>query len=134
MREKLKSLLPIVHLENLHFESETINVFRIVQEALTNILKYAKATKVKVSLRVVKDRLKIKIEDNGCGFVLKDKSKGLGLITMQERTSLLGGRIEIQSELKKGTSIIVDIPCRRVEVMAISVLFWLMIMKCFGQA
>jgi len=100
-------------LENLHFESETINVFRIVQEALTNILKYSKATKVKVSLRAVKDRLKVKIEDNGCGFVLKDKSKGLGLITMQERTNLLEGRIEIQSELKKGTSIIADIPCRR---------------------
>jgi PAS domain S-box-containing protein len=100
-------------LEDLHFESETINVFRIVQEALTNILKYSKATKVKVSMRVNKDRLKIKIEDNGCGFVLKDKSKGLGLITMQERTSLLGGRIEIQSQLKKGTSIAVDIPCRR---------------------
>ena len=101
------------HLENLRFESETINVFRIVQEALTNILKYSKATKVKASLRFVKDRLKIKIEDNGCGFVLKEKSKGLGLITMQERTSLLGGTIEIQSELKKGTSIIVDIPCVR---------------------
>jgi signal transduction histidine kinase len=99
-------------LEKVTFESETINVFRIVQEALTNILKYAKATKVKVSLRVGEGLLKIKIEDNGCGFVLKDKSKGLGLITMQERTSLLGGRIEIQSELKKGTSITVEIPCR----------------------
>lgn len=100
-------------LEKLQFESETINVFRIVQEALTNILKYAKATKVKVSLRVIKDQLQIKIEDNGCGFVIKDKSRGLGLITMQERTSLLGGKIIIQSQLKKGTSIMVDIPCRR---------------------
>ena len=100
-------------LESLRFESETINVFRIVQEGLTNILKYAKATRVKVSLRVVKDRLKIKIVDNGCGFILKDKSKGLGLITMNERTSLLGGSIEIQTQPKTGTSIIVDIPCRR---------------------
>ena len=99
------------NLENLHFESGTINVFRIVQEGLTNILKYAKASRVKISLKVVKDRLRIKIEDNGCGFVLKDKSKGLGLITMTERTSLLGGVIDIQSELKKGTTILVDIPC-----------------------
>jgi two-component system, NarL family, sensor histidine kinase NreB len=98
-------------LENLCFESETINVFRIVQEALTNILKYAKATKVKVSLRAVKGRLHIKIEDNGCSFVLKDKSQGLGLIIMKERASLLGGGIEIQSRLKVGTAIIVDIPC-----------------------
>lgn len=110
---KVKIVFTHSSLDYLRFESDTINVFRIVQEALTNILKYAKATKVKASLRVVKDRLKIKIEDNGCGFVLKDKSKGLGLITMTERTSLLGGKIEIQSELKKGTSIIVDIPCRR---------------------
>jgi len=99
------------HLVNLHFQSETINVFRIVQEALTNIVKNAKATHVKVALRVVKDRLKITIEDDGRGFILKDKSKGLGLITMRERTSLLGGKIDIQSQLNQGTSIIVDIPC-----------------------
>ncbi len=109
---KVKIIFTHSPLENLRFESETINVFRIVQEALTNILKYAKATKVKSSLRVVKDRLKIKIEDNGCGFVLKNKSKGLGLITMRERTGLLGGRIEIQSQLRQGTSIIVDIPIK----------------------
>lgn len=99
------------HLVNLHFQSETINVFRIIQEALTNIVKNAQATNVKVALRVVKNHLKITIEDNGRGFILKDKSKGLGLITMRERTSLLGGKIEIKSELKQGTSIIVDIPC-----------------------
>jgi PAS domain S-box-containing protein len=112
---KVKIIFTHSNLENLRFESGTINVFRIVQEGLTNILKYAKATNVKVSLRIVKDRFKIKIEDNGCGFNLKDKSKGLGLITMQERTSLLGGTIELQSQLKKGTLIIVDIPCRREE-------------------
>ena len=100
-------------MEDLRFESGTINVFRIVQEALTNILKYAKATKANVSLRAVGGRLKIKIEDNGCGFILKDKSKGLGLITMNERTSLLGGNIEIKSQLKHGTSIMVDIPCKK---------------------
>jgi len=108
---KVKIVFTHSNLENLRFESGPINVFRIVQESLTNILKYAKATKVTVSLRVIKDRLQIKVEDNGCGFVLKDKSKGLGLITMQERTSLLGGKIEIQSETNKGTTIIVDIPC-----------------------
>ncbi len=101
------------HLVNLHFQSDTINVFRIVQEALTNIVKNAKATNVKVALRVVKNHLKIVIEDNGRGFILKDKSKGLGLITMRERTNLLGGKIEIQSQLKHGTSINVDIPCWR---------------------
>jgi two-component system sensor histidine kinase NreB len=103
------------NLENLCFESDTINVFRIVQEALTNVLKYAKASKVKVSLFVVKNQLRINIEDNGCGFILKNKSKGLGLITMQERTSLLEGSINIQSQLKKGTSILVEIPCRKVK-------------------
>jgi len=101
------------HLMNLRFQSETINVFRIVQEALTNIVKNARATTVKVALRIVKNRLKITIEDNGRGFILKDKSKGLGLITMRERTSLLGGKIEIKSQLKQGTTIVVDIPCWR---------------------
>lgn len=101
------------HLVNLHFQSEAINVFRIVQEALTNIVKNAQATNVKVALRVFKNNLKITIEDNGRGFILKDKSKGLGLTTMRERTSLLGGKIEIQSQINQGTTIIVDIPCWR---------------------
>jgi len=100
-------------LEDLRFQADPINVFRIVQEASTNILKYARATKVKVALRVVNGRLKIIVEDNGCGFVLEKKSKGLGLITMRERTGILGGDIKIRSRLKKGTVIVVDIPCRR---------------------
>jgi PAS domain S-box-containing protein len=104
-------------LEDLSFQAEPINIFRIVQEASTNILKYAKATRVKVALRVVKDRLKITVQDNGCGFVLEEKSKGLGLITMRERTSILGGEIKILSRLKKGTLIVVDIPCRRPSVL-----------------
>ena len=82
---------------------------------VNNSLKYAKATKVKASLRVAQDQLRIKIEDNGCGCVLKEKSKGLGLITMQERTNLLGGKIEIQSKLKKGTTIIAKVPCGRIK-------------------
>ena len=110
---KVRIIFTHSHLVNLHFQSETINVFRIVQEALTNIVKNAQATNVKVALRVVKNNLKITIEDNGRGFILKDKSKGLGLITMRERTSLLGGKIEIQSQINQGTTIIVDIPCWR---------------------
>ena len=100
-------------LEDLRFQAEPINVFRIVQEASTNILKYAKATRVKVALRVVNGRLKITVQDNGCGFVPEEKSKGLGLITMRERTGLLGGEIKILSRPKKGTVIVADIPCRR---------------------
>ena len=109
---KVKIVFTHGDLEPLEFKSDTINVFRIVQEALTNILKYAKASKVNVSLRVLKGRLQIKVQDNGCGFILKDKSKGLGLITMQERTSLLGGQINIHSEPQKGTAITVDLPCK----------------------
>lgn len=108
---KVKISFTHSHLERLSFQSDMINVFRIVQEGLTNILKYAKATKVQVSMLVSKDKLHIKIIDNGCGFILKDKSKGLGLITMQERTNLLEGRIEIKSQPRKGTSILVEIPC-----------------------
>ncbi len=110
---KIKIVFYHSPLEDLRFQAEAINVFRIVQEACTNILKYARATKVKVALRVVKDRLKITVQDNGCGFLLEEKSKGLGLITMRERTSLLGGDIKILSRLKKGTVIAADIPCRR---------------------
>lgn len=97
-------------IDDLKFKSETINVFRIIQEAIANILKHASADLVKVDIRLVKDHLKIRITDNGKGFAVAGKSAGLGLVTMKERVMLLGGNIQLQSVIKKGTMILVTIP------------------------
>ncbi len=97
-------------LDGLHFKAEAINVFRIIQEAIANVLKHAKANRVRVSVSQSKGSLKISIHDNGVGFARNGKSAGLGLATMQERAKLLGGTVEINSKLSQGTTILVDIP------------------------
>ena len=109
-RNKIKINFTPCALEGLRFKSETINVFRIVQEAMTNILKHAKATQVNIKLSKTKQRFKIYIHDNGKGFNLSTSAKGIGLVTMQERVKMLGGSIEVESKPGHGTTITADIP------------------------
>lgn len=97
-------------IDGLKFKAETINVFRIIQEAVSNALKHAAATSVKVNVRRVGDSLNVRISDNGRGFSPANKSAGLGLVTMKERVMLLGGTINLQSLPKKGTMIKVILP------------------------
>jgi len=97
-------------LESICFQAEAINLFRIVQEAMTNIVKHAKATRVTVKMARLKGELRVIIQDNGRGFTFKGPSSGLGLTTMQERAKLLGGTIGIQSQPGQGTTITVHIP------------------------
>ena len=88
------------------------NLYRIVQEALNNIHKHAKAKSVEVILEKRNDLIVLIIEDDGVGFNPKDKkkrSKGLGLTGMKERAVLMGGTFEIESAAGKGTTIYVRI-------------------------
>ncbi len=91
-------------------ECETI-LFRITQEAISNIIKHAEATNVQVSLNVSPPKIDLIIEDDGVGFEpeqLLDQEpslSGWGLLGMQERVSLMQGRIQIDSEPGKGTRI-----------------------------
>ncbi len=96
-------------LDDLRFKAEPINLFRIIQEAMTNILKHAGATRVAIKITKAKGLLKISIQDNGRGFIFTGSS-GLGLTTMQERAKLLGGHIGIQSQPKRGTTISIEVP------------------------
>lgn len=93
-------------------ETET-NLYRIVQEALNNTHKHAKANRADVTLNKREDSIILIIEDDGIGFNPKNKkirSKGLGLIGIEERATLIGGRIEIESTPKKGTTVYVRVP------------------------
>ena len=102
-------------MDNLKFQSEPINIYRIIQESLTNIIKHAKATKVDVTFKKNESSLSIIIKDNGRGFSVNKTEKlrqsaGLGLSTMEERARLLGGDIRINTSVDKGTEVFLSIP------------------------
>jgi len=95
-------------------EYETV-LFRITQEALTNIVKHANASQVTVKFEVYPAQISLSIEDNGRGFnpaevLRRDGPHGWGLLGIQERSSLLGGHYAIDSAPGRGTRIRVSIP------------------------
>jgi signal transduction histidine kinase len=83
---------------------------------MTNIIRHAQATRVQVVLKEEGETLALMVEDNGTGFnveaALRGASEGssLGLLSMQERISLVEGRVDIHSELGRGTRINVTVP------------------------
>jgi len=95
---------------------EDINIYRIFQESLTNIAKYAQAAQVSFTIRKLDGRISFRVEDNSRGFdmdhiLAKDApSKGLGLIAMEERVRMMGGELEIWSQEGKGTRISFSVP------------------------
>ncbi|MGH9345211.1 MAG: CHASE3 domain-containing protein [Terriglobia bacterium] len=86
-------------------------VFRICQEALTNILRHADASEVSIRLQSDRESLKLAVQDNGCGFAWEQaKDKSLGLLGMQERATLIGAHLEIASERGAGTTVTLLVP------------------------
>ena len=86
-------------------------LFRIVQEALQNALKYSKAHNVSVDLRGVSDGIALTIVDDGVGFDVDAVwGRGLGLISMHERVEAIGGTFEIRSSPGAGTRLEVRVP------------------------
>ncbi len=99
---------------NIRLDSLTeTNLYRITQEAVNNAIKYANSNYILVAIKHSDDLLSITINDDGLGFdveqIKKNKSKGMGLLFMQERISYLDGRIFINSEPKKGTRITINL-------------------------
>jgi signal transduction histidine kinase len=88
-----------------------INLYRIVQEGLNNVLKHAEATEVILELKRESDRVRFSLLDNGRGFQTDQKpSTGLGLESIAERAKVLGGQLELQSAARKGTRLTVLLP------------------------
>ena len=102
--------------EQILFPRTKIFLFRIVQEALSNVERHAKATRVTVGLDIDPERLRVTIVDNGVGFdmdtVLRDPEKWdhFGIRGILERARLVGGEGKIESKKGRGTTIVVDIP------------------------
>ena len=88
----------------------TTAVYRIVQEALTNITKHSEATMVELSLQETAGKILLSVKDNGCGFNPTENTTGFGLQGMQERTEALNGNFRVISEYGKGCQIEVEIP------------------------
>ena len=97
--------------QNLPDQKKLI-IFRIIQEALHNILKHSGATNIEVSFYYDLTQLKIKISDNGTGFDmdLLSKKDGLGLKNMINRAALIGGKANIESIINNGTFITLTCP------------------------
>lgn len=95
---------------------EQLNIYRILQESLTNIGKHAQATEVSAEISRFNGRVIIKIEDNGKGFDSTKftgqagEKRGIGLSTIKERALILGGELAIRSREDSGTSITLSIP------------------------
>ncbi len=108
--------LAIVGLEKRLGSTLEIALFRILQEALSNVAKHSRANRVQVRMEFADDWVNILIADNGCGFqVEKEMGKGhdcYGLIGMRERVELLEGKLSLRSTLGKGTQIIAQLPVK----------------------
>ena len=90
-----------------------VTAYRIVQEALTNVARHARATRCRVRLLRLPSALKVEVEDDGAGFASDEGATttgGYGLIGMRERAAMLGGSLQIDSAPGLGTRLIVELP------------------------
>jgi len=101
-------------------QAHSTALFRIVQEALTNIAKHARATEAAVEVRREAARLLVRVRDNGAGFDAAGPRKptSFGLLGLRERVSLLQGELRIESVPGTGTTIEIDLPVPESEARA----------------
>ncbi|MBT8209048.1 MAG: hypothetical protein KJP14_00815, partial [Eudoraea sp.] len=87
-----------------------INLYRIIQESLQNIIKHANASKVDLDFERLEDLLKIRISDNGKGFDVRKAKKGIGQKNIRSRVQKLNGTWNVESTRGAGTTISVLLP------------------------
>lgn len=92
-------------------EVQTV-LFRVVQEALTNVARHSGASNASVLATTARGRLRLVVEDDGCGFESSAPTTRLGLAGIRERVGLLGGELRIESSEGAGTAVVVDLELR----------------------
>jgi PAS domain S-box-containing protein len=108
--------LNLCDMNGLFSPEEETGIYRVFQEALTNIYNHAQATRIVITAKQEQDIVAFKIDDNGQGFYLKEvqghgaQDRKLGLATMDERVRIMGGSLKILSTKGTGTSIAFSIP------------------------
>ncbi|GHC42759.1 hypothetical protein GCM10008083_01180 [Ulvibacter litoralis] len=103
----------IDNIDNLFTPEEEVNIYRIVQESLSNIIKHANAEASKVLVKRFANNIIISIKDNGVGFDFNEKyqdKKSLGLKTLLERTKVLKGQMKVISKIENGTILEYKLP------------------------
>ena len=92
-----------------------VAVYRLIQEALTNVVKHAGARRVTVRVEDPRGdgQVIVEVSDDGRGFDPDDPGAGFGLLGMRERVALVGGELEVRAAPGKGTSVIARIPVQR---------------------
>ncbi len=118
-RTKLEVKYNIARIDQRLTPALELNLFRIMQEAVNNIEKHARAREVRLRIAFHGDSIVLKIQDDGRGFdskrgkAGKGKWRGIGLTNMRERAEFLGGTCTVESAPKRGTTITVRVPCGR---------------------
>jgi len=93
-----------------------IMLYRVIQEAVTNALKHAEPDEITVRFEYAEPKLRVMVEDDGKGFDVEkvaSASSGLGLRSIHERVALIGGRIELNSSVGKGTQVLIEVEIPR---------------------
>lgn len=108
-------------------EHVRLALFRIYQELLNNVIRHSEAYEVSIRLSVTENNIEIEVSDNGVGFYVPGnwldfaRSGHLGMVGILERADAVGGVVTINSEISKGTSVIVSIPCSKIEASKVNV-------------
>lgn len=99
-------------LEEMKLSSfEGITIYRIIQESVHNAFKHAEAENISISIqKAVHSGIEIRIEDDGKGFIMEKAEFGNGILNLQKRVSDLKGKIDIESTIRKGTKIRIELP------------------------
>jgi signal transduction histidine kinase len=92
---------------------DALHVLRLLQEALNNVLKHARASRVRIATRDLGNKVEIRVEDDGQGFDLATAQKGRGLRSQQKRAHRLGGSVHVDSLPGHGTQLSLRLPVKR---------------------
>jgi PAS domain S-box-containing protein len=98
--------------DNLLGEDQKLVLYRVVQEAMSNVVRHARASRLTVLIRLVDSLVVTSVSDDGCGFVVEaaGNGPGLGLLGMRERAAGVGGRIEYLSNAGEGCTVVLTLP------------------------
>ncbi|WP_347373383.1 ATP-binding protein [Aequorivita sp. Q41] len=107
----------IEYIDKYLSKDESLHLYRILQEILSNMVKHANANVASVKVKVKKKNIKVVVKDNGKGFEYSEKLKlnaNLGMRTLMERASILNSSLDIKSKINFGTTVILIIPYKNV--------------------
>jgi two-component system NarL family sensor kinase len=90
---------------------QSLHLLLVIQEAVSNCIRHGRAQEARVSLKLLKQGVRLSVRDNGCGFNPKAaRQTGHGLANMAARAQKIGGRFTVMSKVNEGTRIVLDFP------------------------